>query len=71
MQSSIIQKTISEPQAKYQSQYQNYLGQVRQKKKEDGYAWNTILNNSEMTKEQKYAELIKNAATLENKAKFK
>jgi hypothetical protein len=51
MDSEILQKTASEPQSKYQSNFQNYLGQIKLKKKEGDNAWNSILSNEELTRE--------------------
>lgn len=57
------------PQSK--PKYENYLGQVKLKKREETESWQRIFEDKKLSKEEKYSEMLKKASAMESKAKLK
>jgi hypothetical protein len=51
--------------------YENYLGKVRIKADNQTTSWRKVIDNDQLSKEDKYKEMMRRAAALENKAKVK
>jgi hypothetical protein len=59
------------PQSKSKPKYENYLGRIKPKAEESISSWKKVIDNDMMSKEEKYKEMLRRAAAMENRAKVK
>lgn len=64
-------KSIDLPKSLSKPKYENYLGRVNVKADSVTTSWKKIIDNESISKEDKYKEMLRRAAAMENKAKVK
>lgn len=59
------------PPTKSKPKYENYLGRIKPKAEEPTTSWKKVIDNENLSKEDRYKEMLRRAAAMENKAKVK
>ena len=67
----IENKSIEHPKSLSKPKYENYLGKVKVKADNAATSWKKIIDNESISKQDKYKEMLRRAAAMENKAKVK
>ena len=59
------------PQSLSKPKYENYLGKVKVKAQNVSTSWKKVIENQNISKEERYKEMLRRAAVMQNKAKVK
>ena len=59
------------PQSLSKPKYENYLGKVKVKAQNASTSWKKVIENQNISKQERYKEMLRRAAAMQNKAKVK